>query len=240
MYEPVSRRNVYELIAEQLVSQIGSRQLQPGDALPPERELTQRYRAGRSSVREALRMLQSRGLIEPLGNGSFVVAGYANPLNSSLQLLLSLDQASMHDLYELRRILECEASALAADRRSEVHLTLMDDAIGEMADALESSGRDAYIDGDLRFHMAIAEATRNGLILHAMTAVRDAARRTLTTIFLIPGSPERSLEQHRAIRAAIADGDAERARDEMREHLARVEADVTRLLAAGGTGGKRA
>jgi len=240
MYEPISRRNVYELIAEQLVSQIGSRQLQPGDALPPERELTRLYHAGRSSVREALRMLQSRGLIEPVGNGSFVVAGYANPLNSSLQLLLSLDQASMHDLYEFRRILECEAAALAAERRTDVHLTLMDDAVDEMADALANSGRDAYINGDLRFHMAIAEATRNGLILHAMAAVRDAARRTLTSVFLIPGSPERSLEQHEAIRAAIADGDADRARDEMREHLVRVEADVTRLLTAGDKGGRSA
>lgn len=185
-------------------------------------------------------MLQSKGLIEPVGNGSFVVAGYANPLNSSLQLLLSLDQASMHDLYELRRILECEAAALAAERRTDVHLALMDDAIGEMADALEKSGRDAYIDGDLRFHLAIAEASRNGLILHAMTAVRDAARRTLTSVFLIPGGPERSLEQHRAIWAAIAGGDAEQARDEMREHLVRVEADVTRLLSVGDKGGRDA
>lgn len=233
MYEPVSRRNVYELIAEQLLSQIASRRLQPGDPLPPERELTRLYRAGRSSVREALRMLQSKGLIESAGNGSFVVAGYANPLNNSLELLLSLDQASMHDLYELRRILECEAAALAAERRTDVHLTLMDEAIAEMASALESSSSDAYIEGDLLFHMAIAEATRNGLILHSMSAVRDAARRALSSIFLIPGSAERSLEQHRAIRAAIADGDAERARREMHDHLARVESDVNRTLAAG-------
>ncbi len=231
MYEPIERRKVYELIAEQLLSQISERRLQPGDVLPPERELTRLYRAGRSSVREALRMLESKGLIESVGNGSFVVSGYASPLNSSLRLLLSLDQATMHDIYELRRILECEAAALAAERRADAHLALMDKAIDEMTEGLRSSGGELYIDGDLRFHLAIAEATRNGLILHSMRAVRDVIRRALMSIFLIPGSPERSLEQHHAIRKAIADGDAERARAEMRDHLMRVESDVRHVLA---------
>jgi GntR family transcriptional repressor for pyruvate dehydrogenase complex len=232
-FAPIERRKVYELIAEQLLSQIGERRLQPGDALPPERELTRLYGAGRSSVREALRMLESRGLIEPVGNGSFVVAGYTNPLNSSLQLLLSLDQASMHDIYELRRILECEAAALAAERRTDAHLSLMGDAIGEMAEGLRTGDGERYIDADLAFHLAIAEATQNGLVLHSMSAVRDVVRRALIEIFPIPGSPQRSLDQHRTIRAAIADGDAERARAEMRTHLVRVESDVERTLGAG-------
>src|SRR5712691_2231916 len=138
MYEPIERRKVYELIAEQLISQIGEQHLLPGDPLPPERELTKAYRAGRSSVREALRMLESKGLIESMGNGSFVVAGYANPLNSSLRLLLSLDQASMADIYELRRIVECEAAALAAERRADEHLAQMDSAIEEMRQGLDA------------------------------------------------------------------------------------------------------
>jgi GntR family transcriptional regulator, transcriptional repressor for pyruvate dehydrogenase complex len=232
-YVPIERRKVYELVADQLVSQIGEQHLRPGDALPPERELMQRYRVGRSSVREALRMLESRGLIESVGNGSFAVAGYANPLNNSLQLLLSLDQASMHDIYELRRIVECEAAALAAERRSDAHLRLMDEAIEEMAEGLRTAGGDRYVDADLRFHLAIAEATDNGVILHAMRAVRDVIRRALVEIFPIPGTPARSLRQHRTIRSAIADGDADRARDAMRRHLLRVESDVNRNRGTG-------
>src|SRR6267143_968892 len=102
-YRPIARRKVYELIAEQLTAQIGSHALQPGDVLPPERELTQLYRAGRSSVREALRMLESRGLIRPAGNGSFAVADFRSSLNHSFRLLLSLDEATMRDIYEVRR-----------------------------------------------------------------------------------------------------------------------------------------
>ena len=174
-------------------------------------------------------------MIEAVDGGSFAVAAYANPLNSSLQLLLNLDQATMVDIYELRRILECEAAALAAERHGDAHLRLMDAAIEEMAKGLESTGperAELYIDGDLRFHLAIAEATRNGVILHTMRALRELIRRALMSIFVVPESPERSSEQHRAIRDAIAARDSDRARDEMRDHLARVESDIHRALVA--------
>jgi GntR family transcriptional repressor for pyruvate dehydrogenase complex len=235
-YEPIERQKVYEQIADQLLRRIGERHLQPGESLPTERELTQAFRAGRSSVREALRMLESKGVIENRGNGTFVVSGYANPLNSSVRLLLSLDQATMLDVYEVRRILECEAAALAAERHADTHLALMDAAIETMAAALEreDASRGArYIDGDLRFHLAIAEATRNGVLLHTMDALRGVIRRALMSIFQVPESPERSFEQHVAIRAAIAARDAAAAREAMRAHLVRVEADVHTALAAG-------
>jgi len=235
-YAPIERRKIYEQIAEQLLAQISERRLRPGDPLPTERELTQLYRAGRSSVREALRMLESKGVIEAVDGGSFAVAAYANPLNSSLQLLLNLDQATMVDVYELRRILECEAAALAAERHAEVHLDLMDAAILAMDEGLESDGPERatlYIDGDLQFHLAIAEATRNGVVLHTMRALRELIRRALMSIFLVPGSPERSAGQHRAIRQAIAERDSARARLEMHTHLVRVESDVHHALSAG-------
>lgn len=237
-YQPIERQKIYELIADQLLRRIGERHLRPGDPLPTERELTQAFGAGRSSVREALRMLESRGVIEDVGSGSFVVSGYANPLNTSLQLLLELDQASMRDVYELRLILECEAAGLAAERHGDVHVTVMDSAIDEMRAALaDGDGADRYIDADLRFHVAIADATRNGVILHAMGALREVIRRALISIYRIPGSPERSLEQHRAIRDAIASRNAAVARDAMRAHLVRVESDVNNALTTAQAGG---
>lgn len=227
-YQPVERRKVYAQIAEQLLGQIGSRRLKPGDPLPPERELTQTFHVGRSSIREALRMLESQGVIQAVNGGAFVVADAANPLESSLRLLFALDERTgLRDLFELRRILECEAAALAAERHSDEHLTEMDAAIDEMAASLEASGRgDSFIEADLRFHLALAGATGNRLVLHSMHAVRDVLRRALITVFHIPQSPESAVVEHRAIRAAVAAGDAERARQEMRAHLARVEADV--------------
>src|ERR671921_497865 len=89
---PVDRRKVYEQVAEQLLSQIGARHLKTGDPLPPERELTESFGVGRSSIREALRMLESQGVITSVNGGAFVVADAANPLNSSLRLLFTLDE----------------------------------------------------------------------------------------------------------------------------------------------------
>jgi GntR family transcriptional regulator, transcriptional repressor for pyruvate dehydrogenase complex len=227
-FQPLERRKVYLQIAEQLLAQIGSRHLKPGDTLPPERELTQSFQVGRSSIREALRMLESQGVIASANGSAFVVAEAANPLETSLRLLFRLDERTgMHDLFELRRILECEAAALAADRHGEEHLAEMDAAIDEMAASLEGTGRgDAFIDADLRFHLALAGATGNRLVLHSMHAVRDVLRRAISTVYHIPQSPESAVVEHRRIRAAVAAGDATRAREEMRDHLARVEADV--------------
>ena len=227
-YQPVERRKVYVQIAEQLLGQIGARRLKPGDALPPERELTQSFNVGRSSIREALRMLESQGVITPANGGAFVVADAANPLESSFRLVFALDEdTDMHDLFELRRILECEAAALAAERRGDRHLAEMDEAIEAMAAALAASGRgEAFIEADLRFHLAVADATGNRLVTHSMHAVRDVLRRALSAVYHIPHSPESAVIEHRAIRAAVAAGEPDRAREEMRTHLVRVERDV--------------
>ena len=175
-------------------------------------------------------MLESQGVIAPASGGAFVVADASSPLNSSLRMLVTLDeQSGMQDLFELRRILDCEAAAAAAERRSEAHLAEMDSAVAQMQDALDGTGRgDAFIDGDLRFHLAVAEATGNRLLLHSMQAVRDVVRRALMTVYHIPHSPESAVVEHRSIAAAIAAGDPDRARAEMRAHLVRVESDVRR------------
>ena len=230
MDEPIERRTVYELVAERLLEHISQRRLRPGDALPTERELTQVYHVGRSSVREALRMLQSNGLIKPAGKGVFVVAEFANPLNHSLHLLLTLRETDLRELFEVRKILEGETAALAAARRTDEDLAQMERAIVEMVEGL--AAQDWYIEADLRFHLTIAAATRNRIALRMMQAVRDLLQRALSSIYHIPGSPQRSIEQHRLILDAIARGDAAGARRQMQEHLARVERDVQHMIAA--------
>jgi GntR family transcriptional repressor for pyruvate dehydrogenase complex len=225
--QPIARRNTYALVADRLVELISTRRLNPGDPLPTERELTQTYAVGRSSVREGLRILESQGLIRSVAGGAFVVAERPNPLNSSFRLLLELDGGvELKDLFELRRLLECEAAALAAERRAARHLRAMDTAVAEMEAGLDDA--DVFIDADLAFHLAIAEATRNPLIGHSMYAIRDVIRRALQSIFRVPDSPERAVDEHRRIRTAIAEGAGDLARTEMRAHLERVEADARR------------
>src|SRR3954469_14576241 len=234
-YQPLERRKVYEQIAEQLLGQIGSRALKPGDALPSERELTESFGVGRSSIREALRMLESQGVITSANGGTFVVADAANPLNSSLQLVFALDGGTgVHDLFELRRIIDCEAAALAAARRTDQQLAAMDEAIDEMEQTLDANGRDQrFVDADLRFHLTIAEATGNRLIVYSMQAARDVVRRALEQAVNVPRSPESAIVEHRAVREAIAARNPDWARNAMREHLERVEHDAEKGVSNG-------
>jgi GntR family transcriptional repressor for pyruvate dehydrogenase complex len=229
---PIARKKTYELVAERLVGDISTRRLKPGDVLPPERELTRSYGVGRSSVREALRMLESQGLIQAREGGTFAVTPFRNPLNTSLSLLLTLDAADLEELFEIRRILEGELAALAALRRGDEDLARMEAAIEEMAAGISSEER--YIAADVSFHLTLAEATRNRWALHLMQAIRELLLRALGSIYHVPGSPERSLEQHRAILEAIRARRPHDARMRMAEHIARVEADIARAVAGVG------
>jgi DNA-binding FadR family transcriptional regulator len=183
----------------------------------------QQYGVGRSSVREALRMLESRRLIENRGAGRFVIAEARSPLEarSALEALVATSETDMAQLFEVRALLEGEAAALAAARRTDAHLAALNAAIDEMAGGVDTEER--FIAADLKFHLTIAGATGNPVIVHLMEAIRDRLRAAFGTVFHIPGSAERSVAQHREIAAAVALLRPDEARAAMHEHIARVE-----------------
>jgi GntR family transcriptional repressor for pyruvate dehydrogenase complex len=182
------------------------------------------YGVGRSSVREALRMLESRGLIQNRGNGTFAVADYRRPLDQSLDVLLAVDGVDYVELFEVRRILEGEAAALAAERRTTEHLEDMEAAVEDMVAGLGTEER--FIEADLRFHLTVAAATGNRVLVHLMDAVRGLLLRSLASSYHIKGSPERAVKMHRQILAAVETGAATRARRRMQDHVAQVEGDI--------------
>jgi GntR family transcriptional repressor for pyruvate dehydrogenase complex len=220
---PIARQKTYELVAQRLLELMSAGRLQPGDPVPAERELAQSYGVGRSSIREALRMLESKGVIQASGNGSFTVAAFGDTLNRSLDFLISVDQADFRELFEVRHMLEAEAAALAAERHLEPDLAEMARQVAAMQSALASET--AFIDADLRFHMAIAQATRNRLIVHLMHAIRSQLQASLAASFHVPGLPELAIEMHRSILDAIAARQPEEARRRMHQHVERVALD---------------
>jgi GntR family transcriptional regulator, transcriptional repressor for pyruvate dehydrogenase complex len=96
--------------------------------------------------------------------------------------------------------------------------------------AMESglAAEEAFIDADLHFHLLVAEATRNRVLVHLMDAIRALLHRSLSSSYHIPGSPERAIEMHRLILEAIDQKRPEEARQRMQEHVSRVERDITR------------
>jgi GntR family transcriptional repressor for pyruvate dehydrogenase complex len=225
-FAPIERRKIYEQVSERLGAEIGST-LHPGDALPPERELAERFGVGRSSVREALRMLESRGLIASRGSGAFVVAPWRNPFEEPLSVVVAGEDVDRTQLFEVRRMLEAEAAALAAERRSLGDLEMLHEATDDMERSLHDAAN--FVAADIRFHLGIAEATGNRLLLHLMQAIRDRLIGMFGTVYRFPGGPERSVAQHRLIARAIAADDGERARQLMTEHITRVEHELAQL-----------
>ena len=228
MHHPIQRRNTYELIADNITRLVREGHLHPGQPIPVERELADQYAVGRSSVREALRVLESRGVIGPDGRGSFVVADARSPLRRSLRLLVEIDVTDLLELAAMRQLLEVETAALAARGRADGDVERLDRAIEQMVAGLDDEER--FIAADLQFHIVIAEATGNRIAGHLMHALREVLQRSLTRAFRIPGSAAAALEDHRRIRSAIAARDEDAARAAMRAHLERVEGELRPLL----------
>ena len=206
---------------------VTSQTLVAGDPFPVEREIATAYSVGRSTVREALRILESQGVITATPGGSFTVAEAGQPLHRSLRLVMALaTEPSIADLFELRRILDCAAAELAAHRRQPRDLEQMQAAVDAMVSSLEDDDAQRFIDADLRFHIAVADATGNSLVRHTLDAIRDVLHDALLEIFRIPGSAESAIQEHRAILAAIQSGNGTESSIAARIHLDRVEADV--------------
>src|SRR5216684_6927099 len=134
--EPINSPRIYEEIVRQIRTLISEGKLKSGDRLPPERDLAERFRVSRASVREALRSLQSRGLIEiRAGEGAFVRDVSVEALIEPLALVILPHREAVGELFEARRILEPAIAALAARRATR-------EEVGEMERILEEQARE--------------------------------------------------------------------------------------------------
>jgi GntR family transcriptional repressor for pyruvate dehydrogenase complex len=224
--EPIRSTRIYLEIVRQIKGLIADGYLTSGDRLPPERDLADRFRVSRASVREALRALESMGLIEiRAGEGAFVREVSVEALIEPLALVILTQRQAISELYEARRLLEAPIAALAAQRASP-------DEVAEMARILEDQGREVAagrtgLDQDAAFHTSIAHSTHNRAITRIVTALMDLLRETREESLHTPGRAERSHQDHRRILTAIQRGDAVAARAAMLDHVIAVERMVT-------------
>jgi GntR family transcriptional repressor for pyruvate dehydrogenase complex len=216
---------LYEQIVQQVEDSILKGQLKAGDQLPAERDLAQRFGVSRTAVREAVKTLREKGMVEAYsGRGTFVTGGTSQGMRQSLDLMVRInrEEGVLH-LAELRQVLEPEIAARAATRIDEGLLATMREAVQVMDQKLEDP--EAYVEADLDFHLALAEAVGNPLILSLLDSIVDLLREQRSQIFDVEGGPERGQLHHRRILAAIAQGDPEAAREAMRAHLNQILAD---------------
>ena len=225
MYKVVQTARLYEQIVLQIEESIQKGVLKAGDQLPAERELAQQFGVSRTAVREAVKALREKGLVEAYaGRGTFVTDGTSHAMKLSLDRMLRLGQSEDSSfLVEVREILEPEIAALAAERSEAQHLTAMREALALMDSA--RSDPDAFIEGDLDFHLALAEAAGNPLILSLIDSIVGLLREQRTKIFNVNGGPERGQYHHKRILEAIEHRDPQRAREVMKAHLRQVRED---------------
>ena len=224
MYKTVRTSRLYEQIVQQIEESILTGTLKPGDQLPGERELAQRFGVSRTAVREAVKALHEKGLVEAYsGRGTFITKGTSHAIRQSLDWMIKVGQDGSLHLAEMRSILEPEIAALAATRIEEPHLSAMREAFQVM----DRSRQDpvAFIEADLDFHLALAEAAANPLILSLIDSIVGLLREQRMRIFYVEGGPERGQYHHKRILDAVEKHDAEKARNAMRAHLLQVRED---------------
>jgi GntR family transcriptional regulator, transcriptional repressor for pyruvate dehydrogenase complex len=225
VYKVVRTSRLYEQIVQQIEESILKGTLKTGDQLPAERDLAQRFGVSRTAVREAVKALREKGLVEAYsGRGTFITDGTSQAVRQSLDLMVKIGQPEGSQyLAELRAILEPEIAALAAARAQESDMATMRDAVAVM----DRAGRDpdAYIEADLDFHLSLAEAAANPLILSLIDSIVGLLREQRMKIFKVEGGPERGQFHHKRILEAMEQRDPEKARDAMRAHLEQVRED---------------
>ncbi len=225
LYKTVKTSRLYEQIVQQIEESIRKGALKPGDQLPPERELAERFGVSRTAVREAVKALREKGLVEAYsGKGTFITDGTSQAIRQSLDLMARLGQAEgFAHLVEVREILEPEIAALAATRMGEQYLATMRDAVATMDRTLDDP--EGYIEADLDFHLSLAEAAANPLILSLIDSIVGLLREQRMGIFQVEGGPQRGQFHHKRILEAVARRDPEKARAAMRAHLKQVRDD---------------
>lgn len=224
MYQPIQSERLYEQIVDQIERRILAGDLKIGDQLPAERELAEQFAVSRTAVREAIKALREKGLVEiRLGRGTFGTSGAAGAVRRSLGLLLKTENGFVN-LEEVREILEPEIAALAATRISEEYITAMTEAVETMDTALDNV--EIFVEADLDFHLALAEATQNPIIPSLMDSIIDLLREQRKRTGNVEGGLARGQYHHKKILEAVIQRDPQAARKAMQDHLQQVREDT--------------
>ncbi len=221
-FKPIKPKKVSSQIADQIRESILAGDFTPGDKLPPERELAEMFGVSRPSVREALNILASAGLVMSYqGGGTVVLSLVDTERGNSLSDLIRSEQERALEVIEVRKCMESWTAYYAAQRALPEDLRRMEEIILGMEKNLE--GRLPSEDLDANLHIVIARATHNIVWLHLMQSIFDAMkefqRGVWRAVYLTNEDHRLLYTHHAAIVAAIRAKDADAAREAMMSHL---------------------
>ncbi len=222
MFKPIKKTRVYEEIVAKIKDMLEKGRLKSGDQLPGERELSEVFQVSRSSVREALRTLETQGFLESRqGDGTYIASKPVESLVSPLASAIFSEKDSQMELFEMRRLIEPRLAHLAAERATQEEIAMMEQALvlQEEAVARGETGTDV----DKSFHYIMAKATKNKVLLRLTDSMRDLLAESRDKYLQVEGRPDKSILRHRQVLDAIKARDGELAAQVMLEHVLDIE-----------------
>lgn len=222
-FQPVESKSLAEAVAEQLMAMIARGQLKPGDRLPTEPELMAQFGVGRSTLREAIKSLVVAGLVETRRSlGTFVSESYTDYLSQRLNWGLVFNKQELRHIIEIRCALEEQAAALAAEWAS----AAQKEKLTQMINAISVQGIESEqaVENDIAFHIAIAEASNNPLLLNLILSLRKILHGYIKSGYTRRGyekqvNASEMADLHRPIVDAIQSGDPIEAKTAMHTHF---------------------
>jgi GntR family transcriptional repressor for pyruvate dehydrogenase complex len=219
--KPVSRTTLSEQVALQLASEIEAHRWERGEKLPSEAELCKVFNVGRSTLREALKSLSFIGLIHvKAGGGSYVTderSGYIDrPFLLSRGVLTT--EKDVNDFCEARMLIETEIAGLCALRASVQDFRDIEKIVREMKGSVDQGGA-GFSALDLSFHIAIAAASRNTVLIELLKHIREGLEELIEKSLRLPAGADLAYKQHRALLDVLKQRNASKARKAMRAHL---------------------
>jgi GntR family transcriptional repressor for pyruvate dehydrogenase complex len=218
-FREIEMKKPSDMIIQQIRDLISSGVLKPGDRLPPERALAERFGVGRGHIREAIKKLEFYGILKTLPQSGTIVANLGpKALEGLISNILNLEKEDIESLMETRAILEIQAARLAALRASDTEIKEIAQAYQEFCRQVEK--KNPSIEEDLMFHLKIAECCKNSVLRSLLSLITPdilTFSRDLNSCrdgrFLV------ARKEHEAVLQAIHARDPERAAEAMAEHM---------------------
>jgi GntR family transcriptional repressor for pyruvate dehydrogenase complex len=228
-FTAVRKTRVFEGVAQQIQGLIVSGALKPGDLLPPERELAERFAVSRGSVRDAIRTLELVGLVVPRqGEGTVVAEVSADAVVMPIASILLRKRELIAELLDVRKMIEPALAARAALRATPEDVARLEDVLRRQREKTERG--EPAVEEDSEFHYLVALAAKNSVVQSVLDVLMGLLRETRARSLQTRGRPQRSLAGHRRVLEAIKRRDPEAAERAVRRHLEEIEAIVLKKV----------
>ena len=225
MLKPVEKKKAYEDIVQQIRTLIEEGKLKRNDHLPSERDLSETFRVSRTTVREAIRTLESMRLLQSRqGNGTYVLASSEEALIQPLASALFKEKDDIFDIFYIRKIIEPHAAQLAAENATPQEIEEMEEVLRTQEECIGHG--ENIIETDSAFHNLMVKATKNRVMERLIVALIDLLKKSRENYLMEDENDERvkrSLEGHHRVLSAVKNGDCDAARKSMLQHLEDIE-----------------